>query len=930
VSEAPRHPGAPLDHTEQLIKARVLEALFDEVPAAPRIGRFQILARLGAGAMGEVFAAYDEQLDRKVAVKLLRPEERTAAAEERLLGEAQALARLSHPNVVQVYEVGRLADRVFIAMEFIDGAPLHQWARGEASWRAQLQALLQAGRGLAAAHAAGLVHRDVKPANLVVGRGGRVTVIDFGLAQAHAPGQGPGPGLAGTPAYMAPEVPTTGATPKSDQFSFAVTAYELLTGARPFPDDALPVFTRRAPAPGPRASPAPAWVMQALLTALAEAPDARFPELEALLAALGRDPAARRRRRWGAAALVSGGLALGALGLGGYQRAVADPCAGGPAVWTPALGAELEAQALGTGLPFAQAAWRRASGLLARYSQGLSAAHRAACEATHVAHAQSEALLDRRMACIEHRRRVATAAVAVLRAAPEAALARADQIMAGLPDVGLCANPQILASGLPPPPSRAAAAAIDAARDHLARAEAHQAIADLDPAAAALAAAEAQLAGVEDGPAEAELARVRGVQHLLRGEWRAGIDDLKAAVRGATIHRHDELVLDAWLSLLALTARDLGRPEVAAEWVEQASTAFERLAEPKDPRGLVLARARALVASAAGDYRGAAALLSAAIERADPERPETWDLRHDLAAARATLGEAEAARRNYEALLPRYVEAWGPEHPKTGVVLAALGLLQIEGLGRLDQGEENLTRAQEIFRAALGEDALRVAETSEALSQLAMYRGDSAGALARAERAHAILRARLGPEHPRVARALMNTGALRHLQGDYPGAVAAYRAALPSLEVHLGPEHDDLGTLLSNLGESLVALGRPDEARPALERGLKILRARLGPQHPDLAYPLKGLGLAALAADRPQAALTYLEDALRLTPPQGADPRERAEIGWGLARALRRAGRSPERARGLAEEARRVYRSLGADGVQQVRDIDGWMGRGGR
>jgi serine/threonine protein kinase len=160
----------------------------DEEPAVAaggRIGRFVVLRELGRGAMGVVFAAYDEELDRKVAIKLLHAGRGEQASHGRamLLREAQAMAKLSHPNVVAVHEVGVIGGAVFVAMEYVAGVDLHQWLTSERRpWRDAVAVLRQAGAGLVAAHREGLVHRDFKPSNVLVGDDGRVRVADFGLA----------------------------------------------------------------------------------------------------------------------------------------------------------------------------------------------------------------------------------------------------------------------------------------------------------------------------------------------------------------------------------------------------------------------------------------------------------------------------------------------------------------------------------------------------------------------------------------------------------------------------------------------------------------------------------------------------------------------------------------------------------------------------
>ncbi|HEY0134780.1 MAG TPA: serine/threonine-protein kinase, partial [Nannocystis sp.] len=248
----------------------------DSMPSAPRkalLGRYSLLRKLGEGGMGVVYSAYDEELDRRVAIKLLRVSSGgDTEAASRMLREAQLMAKLSHPNVVQVYDVGVVSRRVFLAMEFVQGVTLREWLHGTPTaprpvprpWPEVLAIYIQAGQGLAAAHAAGLVHRDFKPDNVLVGTDGRARVLDFGLARsdAHADDLGVSTErnddslestrsrqsrrsseqpltvagtMIGTPAYMSPEQHLRVATdPRSDQFSFCVSLYEGLYGERPF------------------------------------------------------------------------------------------------------------------------------------------------------------------------------------------------------------------------------------------------------------------------------------------------------------------------------------------------------------------------------------------------------------------------------------------------------------------------------------------------------------------------------------------------------------------------------------------------------------------------------------------------------------------------------------------------------------------------
>ncbi|MBS2028049.1 MAG: serine/threonine protein kinase [Deltaproteobacteria bacterium] len=301
------------------------------------VGRFILIDVLGQGGMGNVYLAYDPQLDRRVALKLLRPDgihgEPDALLRARLAREAQAMARLSHPNVVAVYDEGDWGDQVFLAMEYVNGPTLADWTKAQKrSWRDVLAMYLGAGRGLAAAHTAGLVHRDFKPENVLVDPNGTPKVTDFGLA--HLDGRVPTampqqlvtagllvttPGeLLGTPAYMAPEqFAGKEVDTRSDQFSFCTALYEALYGERAFGGKDFQgmgeAVLRGEVRPAPKGSPVPARVREILLRGLAVDPAARHPSMEALLQALSEDPARRIRHVAERAALAA--VALAAVGV---------------------------------------------------------------------------------------------------------------------------------------------------------------------------------------------------------------------------------------------------------------------------------------------------------------------------------------------------------------------------------------------------------------------------------------------------------------------------------------------------------------------------------------------------------------------------------------------------------------------------------------
>jgi serine/threonine protein kinase len=319
----------------------------DEVLAkGTSVGRYRVLERLGAGAMGVVYAAYDPELDRKIAIKLLRPDDAKgdqARRQERLIREAKAIAKLSHPNVVGVFDVGVHDGQVFLAMEYLGGGTLRDWASAKKrSWREIVKMFIDVGRGLAAAHAEGLIHRDFKPDNALLDKQGKPKVVDFGLVRLtgtalDAPAAGSGDdavaaaaalasisgaatspmaltrtgAMTGTPAYMAPEQflgqPIDART---DQFAFGVALYEALYGERPFEGETVMVLagsvTKGRMRPMPKSADVPAWVRACVVRALHVDPADRYPGFDELLAVLASDPVPRRPRLLTAAAALPG------------------------------------------------------------------------------------------------------------------------------------------------------------------------------------------------------------------------------------------------------------------------------------------------------------------------------------------------------------------------------------------------------------------------------------------------------------------------------------------------------------------------------------------------------------------------------------------------------------------------------------------------
>ena len=421
------------------------------VPGA-RIDRYVIVEQVGTGATGEVYAAEDTKLKRKVALKVLPAKEARSSEHAqfhmRMWKEAQALAQLSHPSIVSVFDAFTFGECVIIVMEYVPGGTVRRWLAERApSWQEIVLAFLPVGRGLAAAHDTGFVHRDVKPDNMLIGADGKARISDFGLASAVLDEPAPRAGssiavpkceltttgvVVGTPAYMAPDqLEGARALPASDQFSFAVSLHEALYGERPFRGASrskliAEIRARRVCDPPPR-SHVPSSVRRVLLRALAPRPEDRFPSMQALLLVLER--ASRRTGRWVLATLAAV-LALAAL-VSVVQHALPRPCPP-PDPLLEAVWDEPQKRALRATLAAESAV--EVDRTLSEYLAEWSRAYKEACKATWIDHQQPKRVFFARMTCMNGLLERVKAEVGAL---PQAGNARA--LRASLPAVNSCA-----------------------------------------------------------------------------------------------------------------------------------------------------------------------------------------------------------------------------------------------------------------------------------------------------------------------------------------------------------------------------------------------------------------------------------------------------------------------------------------------------------
>lgn len=865
LARAAQSGGAPTTQSGDARTAR-RPALDDDLAPAPgtSVGRFVVIDTIGRGAMGVVLRARDPELDRNVAIKLLRADHEgdPAEARARLVREAQAMARLSHPNVVAVYEVGTWQDTVFLSMELVEGPTLRAWigdpTRPARDIRAVLEVFLQAGEGLAAAHAAGLVHRDFKPDNVVVGADGRARVTDFGLAGVGAPADATSAdaardaepvtapaltrtgALMGTPAYMAPEqLAGRPADARSDQFAFAVALHEALHGVRPFAGRTLGEL-RRAIGSGvlnePRRGSIPRAIAAAIRRATSADPHRRFTGMRELLAAVRERPSPRRGifAAAGAAAVVVAGVAM-AFAAGSETE---PSCSEGATVARSFAGAGAISairRAIGSG-ESAEAIARTVTTRIERWSGRFADAHDTACRATRIDRTQSEAALDARMACLRRQRVDAEAILAEL-ARPSARLrVSAADLVSLLPDVSACADVDSLAAGAPMPSSPERRAHVESIRSRIAAVRAAVGAARSAPGVESARELVRDADSTRYPPVAVEARLVLAA--ALRAVGRAADAEpvAREALFAAEANRDDVGAARAWLTLVGIEG-ERGRYEEAARLAEHARAAVSRAGSPVDLEAGLL-NAMGVANEVLGRHDVARRALERALElrrRLHGDRdPEVARVLTNLGNLSRVRGDLDGALRLHREALAVDRAALGADHPAVARHLHNLGGVLRLG-GRAEEALDHYRRALSIRERALGPAHPETAITHNSLGLVSLDLGRPADARRHFEQALAVLSA-AGHAEESVAR--HNLGLLDQHAGNHASAVAQLTRALALEERVLGDRHEKVATIDLELATSLVALGRLDEARIATDR-VQSIAARLN--RPDLAERARAL-----------------------------------------------------------------------------------------
>ncbi len=816
---------------EQLAAApNVRGAARSRVGRGVRIGdRYVIDRELGQGGMGIVYLAHDERLDREIAVKLCF-DAGGSSGTRRVSREAKALAALSHPNVLEVFGIGQHQGMLYIAMEYVAGGTARTWARRRGRrWHEVVDFYCDAGKGLAAAHRAGIVHRDFKPENVLVGADGRPRVADFGLAR-DAERTPPPPvaaesvtdedtnerltrpgSIIGTPAFMAPEqLFGLEVDARADQFSFCCALFEGLFGRRPFPAESAAQRVANLSAqqidwPRDRRG-VPRRVARALTRGLKTDPQARWPSMDALLAALRRRPRGVR-----ATAVVLSAVAVATIG-GLFARP--DECSARgrlDSIWNPDLRNDLQqhfAATTGDGTSLAEQVLPE----LDTYAFDWSLAYAEACDDAE----KSDVEFDARMGCLARLRAGLASRLDLLTQGDETVAVRALALVRGMESPARCTAAG--ASNAPrDPASERILRQLDRSR---AEREAGAGIRADELSTAALARARALGDPHMLARALAERGHVLGAS----GHQRAERTALEEAYFVAVSNQDDEVQVDVLPRLMVAHAKDgPGGFEAAMRWYALARAAQQRLGSVgSDPIDLRIDHALALKFVERLDASRAEfeAVLAELDRRGDHDGRRRFRALDGLTTVRQYQGDDDGNLERRQRLLDLARIHWGDRHPRVAACLENLAVA-LSSHSRDEEAGRLLTRSLELYEAALG------------------------------------------PRNPKLVEVYNKISGVQRRTGHAAEAVQTLRSALElELELGTGPAMG-LVNLRSNLGSALLNLGRKDEAIIELQRAVSVAESSLGPQATRTALAQINLGAALLAVRRYRACAEVSERAAR-------------------------------------------------------------------
>ena len=885
-----------------------------------RFGRYELRARLGAGGMGAVFDAYDAELDRAVALKVLRPElSKVPGLSARLLHESRLTAKIAHPAVITVFDVGRERDAVFIAMELVRGSTLTAWlASHDLDWRAIVTLFERAGEGLDAAHGAGIVHRDFKPDNVLVAHDARkVVVTDFGIALGSGVDTTSAVSLAipagtetlrdapetmdraiiGTPAYMAPEqIARLAVDHRADVFAFCVALWEALCGERPFPGRNLQEIDAAMRLPVVRPASArgiPGRLVRALERGLAFEPRDRWPTMRALLDELAAIRGVRRRVGLALGAAALAGAVAAAFGLTRSEPPI-DRCASALAALDEAYNPRLDAEL------------RAALSLDPKLRDDVSAKLRAVADAwraTHVATCHADrgvAQEPATTACLASRRLELAAAVDnVISDGPSGAkYALRSAELPGAPARCAAPEPGLLFARVPA--AREVRRKVTALRNRLSDANALLDRGELEAARAAVT----EITAVAQAvwlPLQAEAQRTLGRVLYQIGDTKAATVTLLDSARTAERVHDDESAAWSWITVAQSVGFEQGDVNRGLEYLGYAELAAERLGHSPE-LALKLAYMKGLTLVKANRRREGELVLRGGLARAEAEA-------RDADIARMTDGLAQLYQfdERYDeaaAMFRRAIEVSAKSpltSPAVASVLEANLAMALAPGGKTQEAEALARHAAEVGDRSLAETRHQRPFMHLNLADILHEAGRSAEALIEATAAARAIARTQGERSQRYGVALLIHGhILLDLQRYAEAAPLLERACDIAAFTQSEASAEAVASCDATYAAALIGLGRTTEALAKLDRAIPLLVRADGQRGIPGAEALVTRGSAHAELGHVAAATADFEAAIAAIATKPIEPGLRATATWRLGKLLWRTQRVVARAK-LAE-----------------------------
>ncbi len=814
-------------------------------PRVPdRIGRYRIRGMLGRGAMGIVLDAFDPVLGREVAMKLLQPSwssladaSRTRSAPDapahgvgssadgaKVLREARSLARLAHPGIVEIYEVGVGPVGPYIVMELVRGETLRAWMARPGHGVSEIVAMFgQAARALAAAHEAGIVHRDFKPDNAIVRTDGLLKVLDFGLARAHAVDEVSTPNhqeashatgaIVGTPVYLAPEcLAGSPADARSDQYAFFVSLFEAIAGHRPFEGKNLQglVAAIRGTTRGRMldALAAPMWLRTAIARGLAIDPDDRFVDMRDVVDMLERGGRRRRRR------VVVAAAALAPFALGGavWAGTGPTPCSGGrermTAVWSPLERVQVQRAFDAVDVPWGVEIGERASAELDGYAQRWVAAHEEACRSGR---SSDGAELDRRMACLARGLEALQVTSELLAHGELRTLERAPELTSALPEIEACADPN---------QAEPVDAAFDDQRAQLAKAKALSVSGDF---AEAHRIATAVVEAARDRGAtrlEVEAMLVRASALIDLGALDAASQAYEAAFFMAERLDANALALEAAGGNALVVGWFQRQPERALEWLQHAHAAARRF-EPSPRQWYAHENRTGLVLDAASRHAEALEHHRSALGWLEQGEnlPDLARTRMNIGMTLIELGREAEGIAELRAALDLSVRAFGASHVETQNARVNLAA-HLSGVGEYEEALRLFEAVSAVIESSHADWPALELVLRNNWGVAASRAGRSEEGVARLREAVDLGSRMHGATHPETFDARLNLGVALEGEDDHEGALKVYRALRADMDA--AAERSPFLAHVISFNEAVVLreLGRYDEALATLHDAL--------------------------------------------------------------------------------------------------------------